>query len=263
MKTKILSLLTLLTVSFYFSACTKNGAVLENGKARMQVALTDGPGNYEVVNIDVKDVLINYGDDTSKGWVSLDGVKQGNYDVLQLANGKDTILADAAIKTGKIQQIRLVLGDNNFVKVDGKTYALQTPSAQQSGLKLKISQTVAEGVTYKLLMDFDASRSIVKTGNGKYILKPVILTTLEDIGGSVKGHVLPTNFATAVYALQGSDTVAGTYTINGAYMLKGLSQGSYSLVFVPSNTGYKTQTRSGVALTTNKITIIDTVRLVQ
>lgn len=261
MKTKHLFFLAAAALSISLLACSKNDS--PTGKARMQVALTDDPGNYEVVNIDVQDIRINYSNDTAEGWVSLGGVKTGNYDILRLANGKDTLLADAEINTGKIQQIRLVLGSNNFVKVDGQTINLQTPSAQQSGLKLNIHQDVNEGVTYKLLMDFDASRSIVKTGNGKYMLKPVIRTTLEAIGGSVKGFVVPDSLTTAVYALQGTDTVAGTYTVNGAYMLKGLNAGTYSLAFVPSNTTFKNQTKSGVTITTNSVTTVDTVRLVQ
>lgn len=244
-----------------FTACSKNEA--STGKSRIQVALTDDPGNYDAVFIDVQDVRINYTGDAEKGWQSLAGVKTGTYDILRLVNGKDTVLADAQINTGKIQQIRLVLGPNNYVKVNGRTYDLATPSAQQSGLKLKINQTVAEGITYKLLMDFDASRSIVLTGNGKYILKPVIRTSLEAIGGSIKGSVLPNGFATAVYALNGADTVAGTYTVNGYYMLKGLGAGAYSLAFAPSDASYQKQAKTGVNVTVNNVTVVDTVRLVK
>ncbi|MDQ3278951.1 MAG: DUF4382 domain-containing protein [Bacteroidota bacterium] len=260
MKTRILPLMAILAFTLSLIACTKKDSA---GKARMQVALTDDPGDYDVVNIDVQDIRINYSNDADKGWESLSGVKAGSYDVLRLVDGKDTLLADAQINTGNIQQIRLILGDNNFVVVDGKQYKLQTPSAQQSGLKLNIHQDVAEGITYKLLMDFDASRSIVKTGNGKYNLKPVIRTSLEAIGGSVKGFVLPGSVSTAVYALQGTDTITGTYTNNGSFMLKGLNAGAYSLAFVPTDNSYKKQTINSVNVTVNHVTTVDTLRLVQ
>lgn len=263
MKTKNLLLAVAAVTAVVFSACNKNESS-STGKSRLQVALTDDPGNYEAVNIDVQDVRINYSGDTAKGWVSLNGVRAGNYDVLRLANGKDTLLADAQINSGRIQQIRLVLGPNNSVKRNGQTYALETPSAQQSGLKINIHQEVSEGLTYKLLLDFDASRSVVQAGNsGKYILKPVIRASLEAIGGSVKGFVLPSTFSTAVYALKGTDTVTGTYTVNGSYMLKGLEAGTYSLAFVPGDATYKTQNRTGVTVTTNNVTLVDTVRLVR
>jgi hypothetical protein len=261
MKTKILPSLAILMLTLFLIACSKNES--STGKARLQIALTDDPGNYDVVLIDVREILINYSGDTVKGWQSLDGVRPGTYDVLRLVNGKDTLLADAQINTGKLQQIRLVLGPNNFVKVDGKTYELKTPSAQQSGLKLRINQEVTEGLSYKLLMDFDASRSVVQTGNAKYILKPVIRTSLEAIGGSIKGAVVPGTFATNVYALQGADTVTGTTTVNGSYMLKGLPAGSYTLAFAPSNITYQKQSKTGIGVTINRVTTVDTVRLVQ
>ena len=94
-------------------------------------------------------------------------------------------------------------------------------------------------------------------------MKPVIRASLEAIGGSIRGYVLPNSFATAVYALRGVDTITGTYTVNGSYMLKGLTSGAYSLAFAPSDTTYKKQMLAGINVTTNSITTVDTVRLVK
>jgi hypothetical protein len=255
-----LSTLTLFTSLFF--ACSKNESSAEKSKARLEVYLTDDPANYDEVMIDVRDVKINYSNDDN-GWKSLSQVNAGSYDILRLVNDKDTILGKTDLDSGRIEQIRLILGPNNYVKVDGQTYALETPSAQQSGLKIKLNQDVSAGVLYKLLLDFDASRSIVKTGNGKYILKPVIRATMKAQGGSIRGYVLPDTFNTAVYAIQGPDTVAGTVTSAGSYWIKGLNAGTYSLAFAPSDTAYKSQTKTGVSVTNNTVTTVDTVRLVK
>ena len=116
----------------------------------MQIFLTDDPAPYEAVIIDVQDIKINYSSDTASGWTSLSNVNRGSYDLLKLVNDKDTLLADAELNTGRIQQIRLILGPDNFVKVAGQMIRLETPSAQQSGLKLNIHQDVNEGILYKL-----------------------------------------------------------------------------------------------------------------
>jgi hypothetical protein len=50
------------------------------------------------------------------------------------------------LEISKVQQIRLILGTRNTV-VDGITYPLSTPSAEQSGLKLQVNQTLQEGVS--------------------------------------------------------------------------------------------------------------------
>lgn len=264
LRNTLLQLSVLAVTALSFTACTKNESSSSADKARMQVYLTDDPGEYDAVFIDVKDIKVNYSSDTANGWVSLNNVAAGSYDLLKLVNDQDTLLADAEISTGKIEQIRLVLGSNNYVIVDGQRHNLETPSAQQSGLKLNIHQDVNEGVLYKLLMDFDVARSVHRTGNGKYMLKPVIRTTLEAQGGSIRGFVLPDSVRTAVFAIQGTDTVAGTNTLDGGYMIRGLGAGTYSLSFVPSDTPvHKIQVKPGVVVNTGAVTTVDTIRLQQ
>lgn len=252
-----------LLVTVLFSACSNDDSMM-NQNARVQVRLTDDPANYDAVLIDIREVLINVTGDDDKGWQSLPGVNKGVYNLLDLVNDKDTLLVNADIPGGRIQQMRLVLGPNNAVVVDGVTIPLETPSAQQSGLKLNIHQEVSGGILYTLLLDFDAARSIVRTGNGKYILKPVIRTILQAAGGSIGGFVVPDSVRTAVFAIQGADTVAGTFTgINGGYLIRGLNAGSYSVSYVPQDTTFQSQSKSGVMVTTGQVTKLDTVRLVK
>ena len=251
----VLSLVSL----FVFISCKKNGN--GDGTARLQVYLTDDPGDYEAVYIDVKDVQINVTGDTDNGWQSLQGVNAGVYDLLRLVNDEDTILADAEIPSGRLHQIRLVLGTENYVKIEGTTdlIKLETPSAQQSGLKLNVQYDVTDERLYTILLDFDVSKSIVKTGNSKYILKPTIRAILNAVGGTVKGVVIPKDFQTAIYAVQGVDTVATTFTgINGGYLIKGLPAGNYDVFYRPSDINYRDSLRTGISVMFNTTTRIDT-----
>lgn len=249
-----------------FTSCNKENSSTGSGdKARLQVALTDDPGDYDAVFIDLQDVRINYSTDTSEGWVSLPNVRKGSYNLLDLVNDKDTLLTDADIQPGKIEQIRLILGSNNYVLVDSVKYALTTPSAQQSGLKINIHQDLNEGITYKLLLDFDVAKSIHQTGNGnangKYMLKPVIRAVMQAMGGSIRGFVLPDSVRTSVLAIQGTDTVASTYTSAGSYIIKGLNAGTYDLHFLPSDSAFSNKVKTGVSVTNNVVTTVDTLRL--
>lgn len=247
--------------AIFLSSCSEDDPV--NNTARLEVRLTDDPGNYEEVNIDIVDIQINVSDEDSKGWQSLPNVRKGIYNLLDLVNDKDTLLVNADIPAGRVQQIRLILGPNNTVKlIGGAVEPLETPSAQQSGLKLNIHQSVSAGILYTLLMDFDASRSIVTTGNGKYILKPVIRTVLQEAGGSITGVVTPYSFRTAVYAIQGTDTLAGTSTdLLGNYLIRGLNAGNYTVGYVPANVNYEGRNSTGVIVTTGQVTKLDTVAL--
>jgi hypothetical protein len=261
-----LSLLLLSLITLFVFACSKegkNGSGGSGNKARLQVALTDDPGNYDAVFIDVQDIKINFTNDTANGWQSLSNVAVGQYDLLRLVNDDDTVLADAEIPVGRVHQIRLVLGPNNYVVINGQNIPLETPSAQQSGLKLNIQQDVSAGILYKLLLDFDVARSIHKTGNNRYMLKPVIRTVLDAVGGSIRGWVKPDSVTTSVLIIKGFDTV-GTFTgADGGYFVRGLSAGTYTIRYLPNDTTFFDETKNNINVVTGVVTIVDTVHLHQ
>lgn len=245
----------------WLSACSKNEDT--SGKSHLQVALTDGPGDFKAVYIDVQDVNINYTDSDDDGWQSLAGFRKGRYNLLTLVNDKDTVLADAYINTGTIKEIRLVLGDDNYVVTnDGDSILLQTPSGQSSGVKLKLNSTVSADVLYKLVLDFDVAKSIHEAGAaGKYMLKPVIRGFMQAQGGTIKGVVAPDSITTAILAINGADTVASTYTDHGNYLIKGIDAGTYALHFIPSDTTLSTVIKEGVTVSLGQVTAVDTMRL--
>lgn len=174
---KYIHLLTLLAFTVFFTTSCKdktNTTVTpgpSSGKARINFHLTDGPAAYDAVYIDIQKVVVTM---EGSAAVELTPVRPGLYDILRFRNGLDTLLLRADLPAGKINQIRLILGDNNYVVVDGDTEPLNTPSAQESGLKINLKETFVEGGSYDVWIDFDAGKSIHRTGNGKYQLKPVI-----------------------------------------------------------------------------------------
>jgi hypothetical protein len=192
-------------------------------------------------------------------------LRKGVYNLLTLVNDKDTVLADAEIASGTIKEIRLVLGDNNWVVTNaGDSIRLQTPSGQTSGVKLKINMPVTGGVLYKLLLDFDVAKSIHEAGtSGKYILKPVIRTVLEAQGGSVQGIVLPAAKPAAVLLLNNTDTVASTYSdLSGAWLLKGIPSGIYSIHYISVDPALQPAVKESVTVETGKVTNVGTLTLV-
>jgi hypothetical protein len=255
-RTKLPFTILFAALTLFLISCSKNDST---GKARLQVYLTDDPGDYEEVLIDVQDIRVNYSNSEDDGWVSLNNVKKGTYDLLKLVNDKDTMLADAELNSGKIEQVRLVLGSNNYLKANGSTIRLETPSSQQSGLKLNIHQDINGDFIYKLLLDFDVAKSIHTTGSGKFMLKPVIRTILEAAGGSIKGYIKPDSIQTAVLAIQGQDTIASTFSLQGGYLIKGLNAGTYDLHFLPSDNSYNKQVETGITVGVNRVTFVDTV----
>ena len=220
-----------------FASCSDDDNNSDNsaeGTSRMSVKLVDAPGDYDAVNIDVQDVVIKYEGDEAE--YSVGEVDAGIYDLLELTGGQSADLAiNEEIPAGEVSQIRLILGTENTVVVDGETIDLQTPSAQQSGLKINLNETLEDGILYEYVLDFDVEESIVEQGNGGYLLKPVIRASKLAVTGIITGSVAPITMQTLVTATSADgNVVVSAYTdANGNYTLYGLPEGSYTLTFTP------------------------------
>ena len=150
------------------SSCKKDA---ENTATTLNIRLTDGPGAYDQVNIDLLEIRVKTSDDTSK-WLSIP-TNAGVYNLLEFQNGIDTLIATGPVPLVTLKEVRFVLGPNSTVMQDSMLYPLQTPSAESSGLKVKIDKSLSLNLN-TFVLDFDAEKSVNSTGSGKFILKPVI-----------------------------------------------------------------------------------------
>jgi hypothetical protein len=157
----------------------------------------------------------------------------GMYNLLDLSNGVDTLIAFGDIEPQTIEQIRLILGPNNSIVVDGVSYPLSTPSAMQSGLKINVHQTLLAGINYAILLDFDANKSIVQEGNGDYKLKPVIRAIDAAISGIIKGSITPIGGIATIEVSGNGNTYTTITDANGNFVIGGLPAGTYSVTVTP------------------------------
>jgi hypothetical protein len=256
----------LLGTTILFASCNKSDS---NGSpSHLDIYLTDGPGDYQGVWIDIQKVLVNApaGSASNAGWQEIPLLRPGLYNLLDFRNGADTILGGVDLPAGTASQIRLILGDDNYLVLhDGTQVPLTTPSSQESGLKLNIHAELEPGIPYALVLDFDAARSVVKAGqSGNYILKPVIRTFAKEAGGAMEGVVLPDSARACVLAIRNTDTVTAIPDDAGYYKFWGMSGGAYKLIFSADvTTGYQSHTLDGVMITTGAVTKVDTVWLSQ
>lgn len=65
-------------------------------------------------------------------------------------------------------------GTHNSVKANGVTSDLFVPSGIQSVIKLNVDNTIRANQRYEILLDFNAEKSIIATGNDSFQMKPVI-----------------------------------------------------------------------------------------
>jgi hypothetical protein len=198
------------------------------GDSRIVVRLVDAPGDFQEINVDVQKVEIH---STTGGWITLSQPNEV-VNLLSLTNGVAKTLADTTIPAGTYEQMRLLLGSNNTVKVNGTVYPLVVPSGLQTGIKLPLSFTVAANTTKDVFIDFNGQKSVFVhgTGNGEYILRPVVRAFDQLATGAVKGVLTDaaTNLPLAGVTVM-AEEVTTTSVPDVARTVTTLADGSYVL----------------------------------
>jgi hypothetical protein len=227
----------------------------------LQLSITDAPACYEHVIVNVAKVRVHMSDDS--GTKDADGewrdIVPANapvaIDLVNLTNGQLKDLGSTVLPAGTYRQVRLVLADtgNSVTPVGGTAQPLKTPSGQESGLKIKADFSVLADQVNDFLMDFDACKSVVLTGNGKYILKPVVRLSSKPVG-AIQGYV---SSNVTVSTVNGTATTTATGVLsgitvsaqrNGAVLRSTIpdATGKFMLSYLPSGTYTVVITGDGV-----------------
>jgi len=251
---KLSLILFIVILGFMMSSCKKDKDTTAP-TTPYTVRMTDAPGPYDAVYIDLQGVEIT----GNGGETVLINVNAGIYNLLDFSNGIDTIIATGTLETTKVQQIRLILGPNNSVVVAGESFPLSTPSADQSGLKIQVHQILQADVPFSVLLDFDAYSSIVEEGNGSYKLKPVIRTIEAASSGAITGNITPVGTSAFVISTSGV-TYASSVNVAGKFKIPGLPAGTYTVVVTPA-LPLSPVTRTNITVTTGVITDMGTINL--
>lgn len=272
-----------LLIFFIPFACQKNTAetIIPEGQQRVKIFLTDNPVNYDAVYVDIQQVVVQIIPDSCRGndynnddcyddneyrcsvWDTL-AIRPGVYNLLDLSNGTDTLLANGLTLDGRINKIKLVLGNNNSVVIDSVSYPLSLYNNQHT-ITIKVKGADIDELTpdeLQLWLDFDAGGSIVKVSNNRFVLKPKIKIFVPDLTASIKGKILPTQARAVVSAIANGDTlIAIPQHHSGWFKIRGL-RGNTADIFINATAGnYQDTTITGVTLQSGRETDLGTIRL--
>ena len=256
----------------FLGGCTGGNS---GGTGTLKVSLTDLPScGFDEVNVTVSKVRVHEsntvgGDDS--GWRDITLSPPRKINLTSLVNGVLEDLGQTTLPAGHYTQLRLVLVPNSPTEPlnnsvlpaggSGSETAIDTPSAVQSGIKLIHEFDVEANTLVDLVLDFDACKSIVTKGDGKYALKPVIHVIPMDVSGTIAGFVDPAlaDDNPMVFAEQGGEVVKSTVPDeNGSFTLSPLQQsataGDYDVVITADN--HATAMITSVPVTTGGTTTV-------
>lgn len=270
------------------TGCKKDA---QQDAAKVNFNLTDAPGEFDALNIDVQGVMVHT---QASGWVTIHS-NMGVINILDYVNGQTTLIASADLPEGSIDQIQLMLGTNNTVEVNGNTYSVTMPSQLQGGLTLSFNHQLHAGATYNYTIDFDAAQSVNINGTGSYQMQPVIRLIVganasangNGGSGSANGGIdidLSGSGSTVVNAgltggIMGTATAGGGLSVvtatnntthatvstmtnlTGHFMIQAVQSGSYTVTIDPILPLFSTHTSSDVNVTAGQTTDLGLVAL--
>ncbi|MDO8841742.1 DUF4382 domain-containing protein [Methanocalculus sp.] len=138
-----------------------------------EVSVHRASGNQTVIEDDEEEDATESDDTGTAGWTIVVDEFQ-TVDLMQYIN-VSKIIGQKTMSPGKYTQIRLKI-DSGTITVDDTEYTLGVPSGV---LKLNRGFVLEEDETLKLTLDFNVEKSVIQTGAGQYMLKPVIAVISE------------------------------------------------------------------------------------
>ncbi|HVS96615.1 MAG TPA: DUF4382 domain-containing protein [Puia sp.] len=274
-----------------FFACNKNNSGNSNpnipkGQSQVSVYMMDGPSSFTKVLIDIRQVAVEIDtavkqndsdrddqwDDNYCGWhrtasnksVIWDtlSITPGVYNLLDLRNGTDTLLASGLYTTGKILRIKITLGSDNTVYTDSATFYPLQVFGPSPTFTINVARTDVQDVTnneFKIWLDFNLARSIF-FWNGEFLLKPFV-TVFNDVRRSkVVGTVLPQGAGALVMGVMGTDTIYAIPWWSGQYQFRGVPVGTWDFTFKGAN-GYQDTTILNVKVDSMKVVTLPKITL--
>ncbi len=202
-----------LLLALFVVSCEKN----DNNKGVLNLSITDAPidsDGIEGVYITFTEIQYHTSQNNWQVFEEFEGPK--TYNLLELTRGETDLLGSFELEAGTYTQLRFMLdapvsgsgtqsNPGCYVKFeDGSTQDLFVPSGAQTGYKAVGAFQVPANGTVDVTADFDVRKSVIKTGSGKYILKPTIRLIVDNQAGRIKGDVsnIPEGKGVVVYAYE-------------------------------------------------------------
>jgi hypothetical protein len=220
MKSKKLFTLCCLVSSVFFLFSCGGGGSGSGDTGTLSLGLTDAAtDNFQAIYVTISEIKVHRSEAAGgeeSGWITVASPGK-TFNLMDLMNGVIEPLGAAPLDVGTYSQTRLYLGEThdgednilgvthphaNYVILDDDldtVKELTVSSGYQTGVKLIREFEIVAGLTVDLVVDFDASSSVVVAGNsGKYQLKPTVKIT-DTVDNALLSGTVTENSSEPVY----------------------------------------------------------------
>ena len=173
--TLLLSILILVSLT----SCSKDE--VSSNVTSITVKLKSTTGELNNVFLDIADVEFRVGQDNANTWISLGAINHGAQEICSYNEETTLLLVDQiAIESTFVHEIRLVLGDNNFMNSNGLLVSLDVESLGNDTPSNLIKTELIPNRSYEFVIDVDIDNSIsFNAEENMMVLNPQLYTAIR------------------------------------------------------------------------------------
>lgn len=168
-----------------FTSCSKDEIGADVNLTSITVKLKSTLGELDKVYIEIEDVQfrVNENANVSDAWMSLNTINQGTYNLFDLREDSQLLLVDNFdFESTYIYEVRLVLGDNNFIDLNNVLHSLDVTDLGNATPSNLVRTQLKKNRHYDFIIDLDIDKSVSFNENENImVLNPKLYTAIRQI----------------------------------------------------------------------------------
>lgn len=180
----IKSIVLFITIMACFTSCTKDDLSSDSNFSGISVKLKSTTGELDKVFLEIEDVELKIKDtNEASAWISLNAINKGNHNAYDLsADGELELVNNFEIEASNIYEIRLVLGNNNFLDLHGILHSLDVTYLGNATPSNLLNTKIIKQRFYEFVIHIDIDESIrFNEDENIMVLDPKLYTEIRQV----------------------------------------------------------------------------------
>lgn len=179
---QFIKVLIFLTLVLTVSSCSKDNVEDDWQSTHITVKLKSSNQSASKVYLDMQGIQIrtNENAEATNAWLNLSTVNEGVFNISDFGEDTALLLVDNfEVESYYVYEIRLVLGDNNFMDINSVLHNLDLGNATPSNL---IETQLNSKRQYDMVIDIDLDKSVsYNEEENMMVLNPKLYTAIRQI----------------------------------------------------------------------------------